>query len=141
MRRFGFTRADFTVVPDPFGSRRAVVKLWTHRASGVDPGRSGDTPVSVDERPAVERNAGLRKFVAARGARLSPVLSLLTGRRSDLRPDLPLALVASATAWLTMASWRSFSSDWGAFLWPLLAIALISSLGGVALRSAPLSRN
>jgi TgpA N-terminal domain/Transglutaminase-like superfamily len=58
----------------------------------------------------------------------------------DVRRDLPLALVAAATTWLTMLSWRGFTSDWGAFLLPLLLVAIVVALGGVALRAAPIPR-
>jgi transglutaminase-like putative cysteine protease len=64
----------------------------------------------------------------------------MRGLTSDARRDLPLALVAAATAWLTMLSWRGFSDLWGRFLGPLLLVALVVPLAGVVLRAAPLPR-
>jgi TgpA N-terminal domain len=54
--------------------------------------------------------------------------------------ELPLSVVAAVTTWLTLWSWRGFSTDWRAFLGPLLAVAVMVSIGGVALRCLPVSR-
>ena len=64
----------------------------------------------------------------------------MSGLPADARRDLPLAMVAAATTWVTMLSWRGFSSLWGQYLGPLLFVALIVAVGGVLLRSAPLPR-
>ncbi len=64
----------------------------------------------------------------------------MNGIPGDVRRDLPLAAVAAATTWLTMLSWRGFTSDWGAYMAPLLLVAIVVALAGVALRAAPLSR-
>lgn len=64
----------------------------------------------------------------------------MNGLPSDARRDLPLALVAAATTWVTMLSWRGFSSLWGQYLGPLLFVALLVAVGGVLFRSAPLPR-
>ena len=48
---------------------------------------------------------------------------------ADARRDLPLAMVAAATTWVTMLSWRGFSSLWGQYLGPLLLVALIVAWG------------
>ena len=49
----------------------------------------------------------------------------MSGLPADARRDLPLALVAAATTWVTMLSWRGFSSLWGQYLGPLLLVAVI----------------
>ncbi|MGA8245519.1 MAG: DUF3488 and transglutaminase-like domain-containing protein, partial [Nocardioides sp.] len=59
---------------------------------------------------------------------------------ADARRELPLALVAAATTWVTMLSWRGFSIHWGEYVAPLLLVAAIVSFTGVALRAAPLPR-
>ena len=64
----------------------------------------------------------------------------MSGLPADARRDLPLAVVAAATTWVTMLSWRGFSSLWGQYLGPLLLVALIVAFGGVLFRSAPLPR-
>jgi transglutaminase-like putative cysteine protease len=64
----------------------------------------------------------------------------MRGLSADARRDLPLAMVAAATTWLTMMSWRGFSALWGQFLGPLLLVALVISVSGVLLRAAPLPR-
>jgi transglutaminase-like putative cysteine protease len=51
-----------------------------------------------------------------------------------------LALVAAATTWFTMLSWRGFSSEWGRFLGPLLLVALAVFLGGMAVRATHVNR-
>ncbi len=64
----------------------------------------------------------------------------MSGFPADARRDLPLAVVAAATTWVTMLSWRGFSTVWGTYLGPLLLMALVVSVGGVLLRAAPVSR-
>jgi transglutaminase-like putative cysteine protease len=64
----------------------------------------------------------------------------MNGIPGDVRRDLPLAAVAAATTWLTMVSWRGFTSDWGAYMAPLILVAMAVAGTGVALRAAPLSR-
>ncbi len=64
----------------------------------------------------------------------------MSGLPADARRDLPLALVAAATTWVTMLSWRGFSTLWGQYLGPLLLVALVVAVGGTLLRSAPLPR-
>jgi transglutaminase-like putative cysteine protease len=64
----------------------------------------------------------------------------MSGLPADARRDLPLALVAAVTTWITMLSWRGFSTLWGQYLGPLLLVALIVAVGGVLFRSAPLPR-
>jgi hypothetical protein len=64
----------------------------------------------------------------------------VNGLSADARRDLPLAAVAAATTWLTMLSWRGFSTLWGEFLGPLLLVAVIVPVAGVVLRAAPLPR-
>jgi RNA polymerase sigma-70 factor (sigma-E family) len=60
---------------------------WTPTREGSIMRLTGDLPVSVDERRAVERDAELREFVAARGPALSRAAFLLTGNR-DAAEDL-----------------------------------------------------
>ncbi|WP_151082684.1 transglutaminaseTgpA domain-containing protein [Nocardioides cynanchi] len=64
----------------------------------------------------------------------------MSGRATGLRQGLPMALVAAATTWVGMWSWKGFTSNWGDFLGPLLFVALVVSVGGAALRAAPLPR-
>jgi transglutaminase-like putative cysteine protease len=64
----------------------------------------------------------------------------MSGFPADARRDLPLAVVAAATTWVTMLSWRGFSSLWGQYLGPLLLVGVVVAFGGVLLRSAPLPR-
>ena len=64
----------------------------------------------------------------------------MSGLPADARRGLPLAVVAAATTWVTMLSWRGFSSLWGQYLGPLLLVAAVVALGGVLLRSAPVPR-
>ncbi|HEY3530100.1 MAG TPA: DUF3488 and transglutaminase-like domain-containing protein [Nocardioides sp.] len=64
----------------------------------------------------------------------------MSGLPADARRDLPLAAVAAATTWLTMLSWRGFSSLWGQFLGPLMLVAIVVPLAGVLLRAAPIPR-
>ncbi|MBO0846049.1 MAG: transglutaminase domain-containing protein [Nocardioides sp.] len=64
----------------------------------------------------------------------------MSGLSSDARRDLPLALVAAGTTWLTMLSWRGFSTLWGEYLGPLLLVAVVVATSGVVLRAAPIPR-
>ena len=64
----------------------------------------------------------------------------MRGLSADARRDLPLAVVAAATTWLTMLSWRGFSALWGQFLGPLLLVAVVVPVAGTLLRSAPVPR-
>src|SRR4051812_28062228 len=64
----------------------------------------------------------------------------MNGLSAEARRDLPLAAVAAATTWLTMLSWRGFSTLWGEFLGPLLLVAVVVPVAGVVLRAAPLPR-
>jgi transglutaminase-like putative cysteine protease len=64
----------------------------------------------------------------------------MRGLSADARRDLPLALVAAATTWLTMLSWRGFSELWGHYLGPLLAVMVVVPVTGTLLRAAPLPR-
>jgi len=64
----------------------------------------------------------------------------MRGLSADARRDLPLAAVAAATTWVTMLSWRGFSTLWGEFLGPLLLVAVVVPVAGVLLRAAPLPR-
>jgi transglutaminase-like putative cysteine protease len=64
----------------------------------------------------------------------------MSGRVTGLRQGLPMALVAAATTWVGMLSWKGFTANWGAFLGPLLLVALVVSVGGAALRAAPVPR-
>ena len=64
----------------------------------------------------------------------------MSGLSADARRDLPLALVAAATTWVTMLSWRGFSTLWGEFLGPLLLVAAVVPVAGVLLRAAPIPR-
>jgi TgpA N-terminal domain len=64
----------------------------------------------------------------------------MSGRAAARRQGLPMALVAAATTWIAMTSWKGFSANWGAFLGPLLLVALVVSVGGAALRAAPVPR-
>jgi transglutaminase-like putative cysteine protease len=64
----------------------------------------------------------------------------MRGLSADARRDLPLAVVAAATTWLTMLSWRGFSALWGEFLGPLIAVAAAVPVAGVVLRAAPVPR-
>jgi transglutaminase-like putative cysteine protease len=64
----------------------------------------------------------------------------MNGLSADARRDLPLAVVAAATTWVTMLSWRGFSSQWGEYLGPLLLLAAVVAVGGVLFRAAPLPR-
>ena len=59
---------------------------------------------------------------------------------ADARRDLPLAAVAAATTWLTMLSWSGFSDQWGAFLGPLILVAVVVPVAGTVLRAAPIPR-
>src|SRR5690349_19718963 len=56
------------------------------------------------------------------------------------RRDLPIALLAAGTTWFAMLSWRGFSDVWGAYLGPLLLLAVVVALTGVLLRVAPRRR-
>jgi hypothetical protein len=51
-----------------------------------------------------------------------------------LRDALVLALVASFTTWVALLSWRGFALEWGGFMGPLVAIALVVGLSGAVLR-------
>jgi transglutaminase-like putative cysteine protease len=64
----------------------------------------------------------------------------MRGLTADARRDLPLAVVAAATTWLTMLSWRGFSYLWGDFLGPLIVVAVVVPISGVILRAAPIPR-
>jgi transglutaminase-like putative cysteine protease len=64
----------------------------------------------------------------------------MRGLSADARRDLPLAVVAAATTWFTMLSWRGFSDLWGRFLGPLVLVAAVVPLAGAILRAAPISR-
>jgi transglutaminase-like putative cysteine protease len=64
----------------------------------------------------------------------------MKGLTADARRDLPLAVVASATTWLTMLSWRGFSYLWGDYLGPLIVVAAFVPVAGVVLRAAPVPR-
>jgi transglutaminase-like putative cysteine protease len=64
----------------------------------------------------------------------------MSGRATGLRQGLPLALVAAATTWIGMWSWRGFTSAWGDFLGPLMLLAVVVSVSGALLRAAPLPR-
>jgi transglutaminase-like putative cysteine protease len=64
----------------------------------------------------------------------------MKGLSADARRDLPLAVVAAATTWLTMLSWRGFSALWGEFLGPLIFVAVAVPVSGVLLRAAPIPR-
>jgi transglutaminase-like putative cysteine protease len=64
----------------------------------------------------------------------------MKGLSADARRDLPLSVVAAATTWLTMLSWRGFSDLWGQFLGPLIAVAVAVPVAGILLRAAPLPR-
>ena len=59
---------------------------------------------------------------------------------ADARRDLPLAVVAAATTWITMLSWRGFAQQWGQYLGPLLLVAVVVAFGGVLFRAAPMPR-
>src|SRR4029079_15006247 len=95
------------------------------------PGLAGPRP---DQRPC--RPVQCRR---RRGARRTPG-DAMNGLPADARRDLPLALVAAATTWVTTLSWRGFSSLWGQYLGPLLFVAPLVAVGGVLFRSAPLPR-
>jgi transglutaminase-like putative cysteine protease len=64
----------------------------------------------------------------------------MSGRAVGLRQGLPLAVVAAATTWLGMWSWRGFTAVWAEFLSPLLLLSVVVSVSGAALRAAPLPR-
>src|SRR3954451_5624449 len=64
----------------------------------------------------------------------------MRGLSADARRDFPLAAVAAATTWVTMLSWRGFSTLWGEFLGPLLLVAVVVPVAGVLLRAAPMPR-
>ena len=64
----------------------------------------------------------------------------MSGLPADARRDLPLALVAAATTWITMLSWRGYSACGVSTFGPLLLVAVIVAVGGVLFRSAPLPR-
>ena len=48
--------------------------------------------------------------------RAGPAGGPVSGQPGDARRDLPLALVAAATTWVTMLSWRGFSTVWGGYV-------------------------
>jgi transglutaminase-like putative cysteine protease len=64
----------------------------------------------------------------------------MSGRAVGLRQGLPMALVAAATTWIGMWSWKGFTSSWGDFLGPLILVAVFVSVGGALLRAAPIPR-
>ncbi len=64
----------------------------------------------------------------------------MSGRATGLRQGLPMAVVAAATTWIGMWSWKDFTHNWGDFLGPLLLVALVVSVGGAVLRAAPIPR-
>src|SRR4051812_46715908 len=64
----------------------------------------------------------------------------MSGLPPDARRDLPLAVVAAATTWVTMLSWRGFAVQWGDYLGPLLLVSVVVAFGGVLFRAAPLPR-
>jgi transglutaminase-like putative cysteine protease len=64
----------------------------------------------------------------------------MSGRATGPRQGMPLALVAAATTWVGMWSWRGFTSAWGDFLGPLLVLSVVVSVSGALLRGAPLPR-
>jgi transglutaminase-like putative cysteine protease len=64
----------------------------------------------------------------------------MSGRATGLRQGLPMALVAAATTWIGMWSWKGFTLNWGDFLGPLILVAIVVSVGGAVLRAAPITR-
>ena len=64
----------------------------------------------------------------------------MSGLPADARRDLPIAVVAAATTWITMLAWRGFAAQWGEYLGPLLLVAAVVAFGGVLFRAAPMPR-
>jgi len=58
----------------------------------------------------------------------------MTRGRSSLTAGMALALVAAATTWVAMCSWRGFTADPSEFLTPLLMIGLVVAVSGALCR-------
>lgn len=54
--------------------------------------------------------------------------------RGGLRDALALSLTAAFTTWVALLSWNGFATEWGGFMGPLIAIALVVALSGALLR-------
>ncbi|CAB4689922.1 MAG: hypothetical protein F2667_01805 [Actinobacteria bacterium] len=54
--------------------------------------------------------------------------------RTSLSTTATMAVVAAATTWVTMLSWRGFTEQPGDFLWPLLVVAVVVAGTGTLCR-------
>jgi transglutaminase-like putative cysteine protease len=64
----------------------------------------------------------------------------MTRASTGFRQALPLPLVTVATTWFMMLSWKGFAVRGGSYLGPLMLVALVVALAGVALRLSPMPR-
>ena len=60
--------------------------------------------------------------------------SPLARMRGGFRDALVLALVAAATTWVALLSWKGFAVDYGGFMGPLIVIGVVVALSGAVLR-------
>ena len=54
--------------------------------------------------------------------------------RGGFRDALVLALVAAATTWVALLSWKGFAIDYSGFMGPLIVIGVVVALSGAVLR-------
>ena len=60
--------------------------------------------------------------------------SPLARMRGGFRDALVLALVAAATTWVALLSWKGFAIDYSGFMGPLIVIGAVVALSGAVLR-------
>ena len=60
--------------------------------------------------------------------------SPLARMRGGFRDALVLALVAAATTWVALLSWKGFAIDYSGFMGPLIVIGVVVALSGAVLR-------
>ena len=60
--------------------------------------------------------------------------SPLARMRGGFRDALVLALVAAATTWVALLSWKGFAIDYSGFMGPLIIIGVVVALSGAVLR-------
>ena len=60
--------------------------------------------------------------------------SPLARMRGGFRDALVLALVAAATTWVALLSWKGFAVDYSGFMGPLIVIGVVVALSGAVLR-------
>jgi len=60
--------------------------------------------------------------------------SPLARMRGGFRDALVLALVAAATTWVALLSWKGFAIDYSGFMGPLIIIGVVVAVSGAVLR-------